>query len=599
MHVVGTAGHVDHGKSALVRALTGIDPDRFAEEKRRGLTIDLGFAWCNLPSGAQVGIVDVPGHERFIRNMLAGAGAIQAVILVVAADEGWMPQSAEHLRILDFLDIRTGVVAITKADAAPDMVDLVAEEARDRLRGTSLGSARTVAVSAVTGRGLDELLAELDEALSRSRSAPREDGRTRLFVDRSFTIAGAGTVVTGTLRDGTVRAGQAVTLLPGGRTARIRSLQTHGEDVVVADSPRRLAVNLVGLDRRLVRRGDVLVDDDWILSDRFAARLRAARDLGRTLDERGAYELFVGSAQTRCRLKFLEPGPAPLAEVFTDHALPLVPGDRFVIRDVGRWETVAGGVVLDQAPPKLRRGDEAELTRLRGREGLSSARLADQILAERGIIRRDELDHLVGCRIDGTEWRIDAAHARHLEDRAVAIVTSHHASHRLDTGIRRETLRSELGLAADAFDHVVGGWDEIVCEGDVVRLRERGVTISGAEREKADAALEKLRAGGVSPPALGDVGVDPGLAKALERSGELVLTALDIGYPAQTWREIERRVVELAAQGPVTVSEVRDALGTSRKYALPILQKLDGDGVTRRTGDLRELGPRGRDLASS
>lgn len=593
MRVIATAGHVDHGKSTLVRALTGIDPDRFEEEKRRGLTIDLGFAWCTLPSGEEIGIVDVPGHERFIRNMLAGVGAVDAVLFVVAADEGWMPQSAEHLQILDFLGVQRGVIALTKTDIAGELADAAEEDVREHVRGTALQDAPIVRVSATTGAGLDELLAELDEALA-SLPAPSSEGRVRLWIDRSFTIKGAGTVVTGTLEGGTLRVGQEVRILPDDRRARVRSMQTHGHDIDEATGPRRLAVNLVGLDRRLVHRGDTLVADDWILTTRLAARLRPSKD---GFKERGAYELFVGSAQQSCRMRFLSDEDEPLAEVFVDRPLPVIPDDRFVIRDVGRWETVAGGVVIDQAPGRLRRG---QTQTLEAREGLGHDALAERIVAERGFVARAELDMLVGRRsderVDG--YAIDDAFAERLAGAAHEAVRTLHAEQPLQPGMQIEALRTTLGVPGDLLSELLPRWN-FTQEGAIVRLPgHSGATLTAEERNTANRALRLLRDADASPPEIDDVGLPQPLARALERAGELVFLTPTIAYPSDVWAQIERRVVGfIGDNGSATVSQIRDAIGTTRKYAVPLLEKLDATGVTRRKGDTRELGPRGRELA--
>ena len=634
MHVVGTAGHVDHGKSTLVRALTGIDPDRFEEEKRRGLTIDLGFAWRTLPSGREIGIVDVPGHERFIRNMLAGVGAIDVVLFVVAADEGWMPQSAEHLLVLDFLKVRSGVVALTKSDLVSDEgAELVRDDIRAHLRGTCLADAPIVGVSAVTGDGIDKLLAALDELLGRTPGA-RDRGRPRMFVDRSFTIAGAGTVVTGTLTGGSLRVGEVVSVSPDGSAGRVRSLQTHQRSVDVAVPGSRVAANLVGLERVDVVRGDAIVrSGDWLETDTFVARLEAAASIDHAFTERGAYELYIGSAELACRVKFLEersetaivpvssdgglsagirPGAGLLVQVFCDRLLPLVPTDRFVIRDVGRRKTVAGGVVLDVRPRAIKRGNEAELARLRAREGLGPIDVARRIVSERGTVRADVLmteAGVTGAELAQASWddveRVGALYveARHLaavRERALAIVKRHHEEHPLDRGIPRDALTRALGDDASPLLDLWARDATLVVDGHAVRLPSHGTGLPAADREAADLVLEELRQGGSSPPTLSDLSVPIALAKAMERAGEIVLVSPAIAYTADVWREIEKRVVELVATaGPVTVSQVREAIGTTRKYAVPLLETLDASGVTRRNGDARELGPRGRELAES
>ncbi len=634
MHVVGTAGHVDHGKSTLVQALTGIDPDRFAEEKRRGLTIDLGFAWTTLPSGREIGIVDVPGHERFIRNMLAGAGGIDVALFVVAADEGFMPQSAEHLQVLDFLRVSGGVVALTKADlVGPETLELVRDDVWALLRGTCLHDAAIVAVSATTGAGLDDLILALDDLLGATREAP-DRGRARMFVDRSFTIAGAGTVVTGTLTSGPLRVADTVTVLPDGATARIRSLQTHRRPVDVAVPGSRVAANLVGLERALVQRGDavVLPGDGWHTTPSFAARLETAASNPSAFTERGAYELYVGSAELACRVKFLEdrsdaivavtaggvlvagirPGSGLLVQIFCDRPMPVAPGDRFVIRDVGRGTTVAGGCVLDTAVRgTIRRGDEDAITRLRSREGIEPIEIARRIVAERGLARRDELvaeAGVVGAELDAASWDdvdvigevfIERERLLALRTTAVELVAAHHRDHPLDAGMPRDDLVRELGVK---YSSLVAAWTRdgtLAVSGSAVRLASHGPAIGAQDRDAADRVLERLRAGGTSPTPLVEIGAVTDLVKAMERAGELVGVGGGIAYPSDVWDDIVGRVVRLIDDGgPATVSQLREALGTTRKYAVPLLEKLDATGVTRRNGDVRELGPRGRELAT-
>ena len=623
MHVVGTAGHVDHGKSALVQALTGIDPDRFAEEKRRGLTIDLGFAWCTLPSGREIGIVDVPGHERFIRNMLAGAGAIDVVVLVVAVDEGWMPQSAEHLQILDLLATRGGVVALTKSDLAEaDALDLAAEDVSQRLRGTCLRDAPIVRVSAKTGAGLDDLRRELDSLLARTPQG-HSDGPPRMFIDRSFTIAGAGTVVTGTLTNGRLRVGDDVEIAPDSRRARIRSLQTHKRHVDEAIPTSRVAINLVGLDRTDIARGDaVVLPGQRRSTTTFAARLDAVAGIAHPVTARGAYELYLGTADPRCRIKLigevsdsdaivavstpsgpapaLKPGGSAFVQLFSARALPVDVGDRFVLRDVGRREVVAGGVVVDQHPGTIRRGDPAEIARLRAREGLVGAELAERIVAERKVIASAELRVLSGTVLSGAAFEVDAGYAGHVAERARSLVERYHDEHPLEIGMPRDELRVALQLQPDAFAYLLPTFRGLAVDGNHVRSAERRSHLDAGQRAAADGALGALRAAGATPPTVTAAGLPIQLAKTLEREGELVFISRDIAYPSDVWQDIERRVAQqIDAAGPVTVAQVRDLLGASRKYAVPLLEKLDATGVTRRKGDVRELGPRGRELVAS
>jgi selenocysteine-specific elongation factor len=383
----------------------------------------------------------------------------------------------------------------------------------------------------------------------------------------------------------------------------------------------RVAANLVGLERRSIRRGDALVTDSWISSRRFAARVRPARDLDHRLSERGAYELFVGSAQTLCRLKLLEeareiaPGATALAEVFCDRGLPIVPGDRFVIRDVGRWETVAGGSVVDQSPPHLRRGDLEVLARLYAREGMRGAVLAEHVLVERRALPRHELAELTGASDEElqdaiartgewvtSDYVISKEHARTLPSKTADALKEFHESNPLAAGMPVEDLSRVLEVDRAVVGELIGPWQKggvIVRDGNVVRLPDRGTQLTPEQRSEADRALAALRRGGPSPPGLRELGVPRSLAKALERSGEIVLVTPDIAYPADVWSGIRDHVVELiSTKGPATVAQVRESVSTSRKYAVPLLEHLDATGITRRNGDVRELGPRGKELSA-
>ncbi|MDP9234375.1 MAG: selenocysteine-specific translation elongation factor, partial [Actinomycetota bacterium] len=362
MHVIGTAGHVDHGKSALVERLTGIDPDRFEEEKRRGLTIDLGFAWLTLPSGNEIGLIDVPGHERFIKNMLAGAGGISICLFVVAANEGWKPQSAEHLSILQILGITSGVVALTKSDTVDEeALELVTLEVQEQLAASALADAPVVACSAVTGQGVGELVAELDRVVSSAPPVPDND-RPRLWVDRVFTIAGAGTVVTGTLSGGSIAAGDEAEVVPEGRNARVRTIQSHKREVSRAAPGTRVALNLAGLERQGAVRGDAIVrPGQWRSTRLVDARVEVLPEnlsgADHALTEKGAHLLYVGSAETPVRLRLLDsekirPGEFGFARLFLRDPLPVTRGDRFVLRDAGRVLTFGGGEILDPQPTR-------------------------------------------------------------------------------------------------------------------------------------------------------------------------------------------------------------------------------------------------------
>jgi selenocysteine-specific elongation factor len=620
LHVIGTAGHVDHGKSTLVERLTGIDPDRFAEEKERGLTIDLGFAWLTLPSGNEIGIVDVPGHERFIKNMLAGAGGVTVCLFVVAANEGWMPQSSEHLAIVDILGVSSGVIAVTKSDLVDaDELDLVTDEVRNRMADTVLAGAPVVACSATTGDGIDELVATLDRVAAATPPAP-DKGEPRLWVDRVFTIAGAGTVVTGTLAGGTFNSGDAVEIAPEGRKARIRAIQSHKKEVTSIGPGNRVALNLAGLDRQGAARGDAVVLSGRIRPTRridvqLSAVPRALGGPAHDIVEKGAHLLYVGSAETPVRINLLGlrnigPGEDGYAQLTLSDALPVLRGDRFVLRDAGRVITIGGGVVLDPAPEPAKRTDTSHVERLAQLLDAAPADALRVLVASAGrMTKADALGRVGtatggGAGIDDEAGRVDVAGVIELGDVFVSgaelarleraleeELDAYHDAHPLEQGMPRELLRAAIGLEMSSFEALIARTTTADDHG--TRISRSGHRVELApEQEKARAALlERIGVGGFTPPMGKDLGADPALLRALVDSGELVKIG-DFYLTAERAREARTAVrTRIETSGPVTVAEIRDLLGTSRKYAVPLCEWLDATGATRRHGDERILGP--------
>ena len=614
--VVATAGHVDHGKSTLIVRLTGIDPDRWEEEKRRGLTIDLGFAWTTLPSGREVGFVDVPGHERFVRNMLAGIGPVRLVLFVVAADEGWKPQSEEHLAIADVLGADGGVVALTKRDLVDESTARRrAEEVRDRLEGTVLAGARVVPVSGDTGAGLDDLRAALDDLLA-AAPAPEETSRPRLFVDRSFSITGAGTVVTGTLTGGPLVVGDEVEVQPAGTRARIRSLQSHKRSLETAHPVSRVAVNLAGTSREQVQRGDALVrPGSWRPTGALEVRLTAIRGLDHPLTARGAFKAYLGSAERDASLRLygIQEVPAlgtALARLRLSHPVVAAVGDRLVLREAGRGETVAGGVVLDQDPPRRAGADWRE--RLERRERASPDELPRVVVAERSVVRAADLEILTGLRpveVPGATrlgpwWLADEALDR-LVEAATERLAGFHAEHPLRPGLEQPELRRAMIDAVPALTpvlerelavsilHLLERRGTIAREGPVVRLAEHRVSL-GEREEEASRMVDEVAAGEPTPPdvpALLARGYPRDLISAACRVGRLVAVGKDLVFtPAFAARAASVAAEEAARPEGLTVSAFRKLLGTTRKYALPLLEHLDAGGVTRRDGDVRRPG---------
>jgi selenocysteine-specific elongation factor len=613
MYTIGTAGHVDHGKSVLVEALTGIDPDRLREEKERGMTIDLGFAWLTLPSGREVSIVDVPGHERFIRNMLAGAGGIDLALLVVAADEGVMPQTREHLAILDLLGVARGVIVITKRDLVEEgFLDLVAADVRKVVEDTTLADAPLVAVSARTGDGLDELRRVLDAQLA--ETAPKRDiGRPRLPVDRSFTIAGFGTVVTGTLIDGALEVGQEIEIVPGDRRARIRGLQHHNEPVERALPGRRTAVNLAGVAKEDVRRGQMLaLPGALVPTNAIDVRLRAVASLRRPLRHEAELTLHTGAAEAPARLLLLDreelaAGEEGWAQLRLAEPVAVVKGDRFVLRTPN--DTVGGGVIVDAHAKRHRRfhaptldalqtlasGSPADvlLAALRRVEPASTAAVAreagvsedearraiDELLRDGRVVALDE-----ALLISADGWSV-------LTDRARAAFDAFHREHPLRRGMAKEELRSRLRLDERVFDAVLARWaadGALLDDGTLVALPGREVALSPAQQQEMDAYVAELAATPYAPAT--DRPIARELLSYLEEAGRVVAVGDGVVFTAEAYREMVERVSEhVRGEGSITLAQARDLFGTTRKYAQALLEHLDRERVTRRVGDARVL----------
>jgi selenocysteine-specific elongation factor len=607
LRVVATAGHVDHGKSSLIVRLTGMDPDRWAEEKRRGLTIDLGYAWCTLPSGREIGFVDVPGHERFIANMLAGVGPVRLVLFVVAANEGWQRQSEEHLAIIDVLGVDGGVVALTKRDLVDDETFAIAEdEVRERIAGSVLASAPIVGVSATTGDGMHELTAALDDLLA--RTAPPEDTRARLFVDRVFTIAGAGTVVTGTLGGDRLSVGDEIELYPRGRTARIRSLQTHRRDQDHADPVARVAANLVGTTRDDVERGDVLGRPRaWRPTTVFEASLRPIRELAHPITARGAFTVHVGAAETDARLRILggtriEPGAHAFVRITTARPLVLDVSDRFVLRESGRRETVGGGTVLDPAPPR-RAGPDPQ-ARLARRAAAARDELPAILADERGAVRASDALALTGSRAgrpDTGGWILRTGLFETARGALTGFLSDFHRAHPREAGAPLAQARAAIAAAVrpatgrpdpDLLDAIL---DRLVGEGELARTAS-GVRLASHTDavDRTDPAVRRLLAeldgaDATQPPTVAELvsrGVPRDVIEASVRSGLVVRVSPELVFSPEVI-ERARGIVAGAGASGITVSAFREAMGTSRKYALPLLEWFDQRGITRRQGDLR------------
>ncbi|HEY3217729.1 MAG TPA: selenocysteine-specific translation elongation factor [Candidatus Limnocylindria bacterium] len=618
IRVVGTAGHVDHGKSSLLTALTGMDPDRLREERERGMTIDLGFAWLTLPGGGgDIGFVDVPGHQDFIRNMLAGIGSIDAVLLVVAADEGVMPQTREHLAILGLLGIDRGVIALTKRDLVDDeWAALAVTDVRAALRGTALADAPLVEVSSTARRGLGDLLVALERVLG-AAPARRDVGRPRLPVDRSFTMPGFGTVVTGTLLDGSLSVGDEIVAVPGDIRGRVRGLQTHRRSLDVARPGSRVAANLSGIDKEAVSRGMVVTRPGALgTTSLLAVRLALLPSASAALEHDEEVKVHLGTAETMARVALLEgpqiaPGETAWAQLRLATPVAVAVGDRLVIRRPSPSETIGGGRVADLATMRLRRRAEtvAALERRVAPSGASRLlasldvpRTAGEAADRSGLAPNERDAATAEVLADGRAVLLGDAMVSRDAFEALAthverICAKAHRTTPLRAGASREEARSALGLPAKRFNALV---ERLVGDG---RLAERGSALAlpshrprlSEDQERrwrgARAALAKDPLQPPSPAQLeSEHGLDRELVAALAERGDVVRIGTEAVFLPEAVTRFARAVVdELAASGTITVARARDLSGSSRKHVLPLLQFLDDRGLTRRHGDDRIL----------
>ncbi|MEZ4712642.1 MAG: selenocysteine-specific translation elongation factor [Caldilineaceae bacterium] len=643
MRVIGTAGHVDHGKSTLVRALTGIDPDRLQEEKARGMTIDLGFAWVDLPLigadgavsfGSQsVGIVDVPGHIDFIKNMLAGVGSIDAAVLAIAADEGVMPQTREHLAILDLLAVPAGVVALTKTDLIdePEWLDLVELDVAELLDGTRLADAEIVRVSATTGAGLDELRRAVAGTLA--QLAPRRNrARPRLPIDRIFTLSGFGTVVTGTLSDGHFRVGDAVEIQPSGRQARIRGLQTHQKQIWQGEPGSRLAMNLSGVGTDEIRRGDVVIKPDTITGSLLIdVSFRLLADAPKALEHNYHVDFFSGATEVPARVRLLgteklEPGQEGWLQLQLERPVIVAAGDRYILRQPSPSATLGGGVVLSPQPRRrwrrfdasvlerfktLARGapDEILLQTLARTLALTPA----ELMGQSGLdleIAQDALSELTAAGAIfalemGNDAMLLALEAwEGLREQTRQILEAFHAQSPLRQGMARGELRSRLQSARPAATLSVRFVNALIEEAqkaeivnaddNLVWLHDFQVNLTLHQQAMTDELLAAFAAAPYAPPnaqeSLRTLGDSEELLDYLLESGQLVRLGGGVLFRQGDFDAMREQIIDFArAHGSITLAQARDLFQTSRKYVQALLEELDAQRITRREGDERVL----------
>lgn len=623
--IIGTAGHVDHGKSALIRALTGVETDRFPEEKERGISIDIGFAQFVLPTGRRAAVIDVPGHERFIKNMLAGITGIDLVLLVVAADEGVMPQTREHLDILRLLEIKQGVIVLTKRDLVDEeMLELVADDVRQAVKGTFLEKAPVVPVSSVTREGLDDLLKTLDQMIEMTE-AKDVTAFGRLPIDRAFVRPGFGTVVTGTLVGGTIREGDRLELLPLGLEVRVRGIQVHGEKRDRAEAGQRTAINLAGIERSDVVRGHVLCAPGFLKpTTSFAARLHVLESWPKEVKHGVQVHLHTGTSEMLARVLMLEgeailPGETAYVQIKTEEPLVVGRGDHYVIRSYSPVHTMGGGVVVEPhatykksqaadavAELKVKEtgglaGVLAETLARSGMTPLSVAELAkrsgippETITAELGALEQDVRTLDGGLLI----------HRRGLGTFQAAVTEQLEAFYRqfpLRQGPAKEEVRRKLGIGGKEFTALLAAAEStggLTVVRERVTLPNRAIALNAGQQRIADGILQAVTDAGYNLLTIGELkerfkGKDTEeLIVYLTEQGQVARVGEEMLIAGPVLEEAARRTREfLKANGKIGVSDFRDMLGTSRKFALPLLEWMDEQKITRRAGDERLPGP--------
>ncbi len=629
MRVIGTAGHVDHGKSTLIAALTGIHPDRLKEEQAREMTIDLGFGWLTLPDGEEIGIVDVPGHRDFIENMLAGVGGIDAALLVIAVDEGVMPQTKEHLAILDLLQIPAGLIVLTKTDLISDQdwLEALESDVRSAVKGTVFQTAPMVRVSARTRIGLDQLKTTLAETL-RLKPARPDLGRPRLPIDRVFSMSGFGTVITGTLSDGHLAVGDDVEILPSGLKGRVRGLQTHKKNEEIALPGSRTAVNISGIGTEQIRRGEVLTHPhQYQVTRRVDARFRLLADASTTVQHNSEIKVFTGTSETLATLRLLgidelAPGQEGWIQLELKELIVAVRGDRYILRRPSPGETFGGGVIVD-AQPKARhkRFDDQVLKSLASlaagspADVLYEAALALNAAPLKEVVTRSHLEPVRAAEAlnelisDGRLLILEVGVAdplselltiaspnwNELREKADRILSSYHGKYPLRRGIPREELKSRLNLAPRLFNALIkklAAENLLVEETNSVAKVGHKIRLDGNQQSKAQALISRFAQNPFSPPSLKECQSEAGeeLVNALIEMGELIAVSNEVVFRKQDYDSMDMKVrAALQQKGKITLAEVRDLFNTSRKYAQALLEHLDALGVTQRDGDYRKL----------
>ena len=624
--IIGTAGHIDHGKTALVRALTGIETDTLPEEQSRGVTIDIGFAYWR----DNVTIIDVPGHERFVKNMVTGVCTVDIAVFVVAADDGPMPQTREHLGILNLLDVRRGVIALTKTDLVdPDWVELVTEEVRDLVAGTFLAEAPIVPVSSEIGVGIDGLRDLLDKEIQKVESK-QDRGVFRLPIDRAFSVRGFGTVVTGTVISGSVSTKDEAVLLPAGTPVRVRGIQTHGEDVDTAHLGARAAVNVTGVEVEEVKRGDLLCESGYFdTTYMLDVRLQALADASAPIKNRSRVHLHLGPREVLARVVLLEsdelaPGESALAQLRLETPGVAAKGDRFVIRRYSPVVTLGGGVVLDASPSKhvrlkkdiidslrrLEHNDPKEVLDAKLRSAGWSSRATSDVATDLAVSETElkelvtnlaEADRVRTFISGGRERHVHAENFGSLEAEAIDSLGRYHEEKPLSSGLRRRELQDRIirhteGALYEAVVDALIEEGRVAADGPLLRLADHQIELDNEQAAIRDSIIEDLVSGGAAPPDLSELSTKHGngsllaIVEAMRTVGDVVRLDDGLLFAPRVLEDIETKMIGfLQDKGEMGVADFRDLVNTTRKYAVPLLNYFDGRGVTERQGDVRIL----------
>ena len=621
--IIATAGHVDHGKTALIKALTGIETDRIKEEKKRGITIELGFAYLDLPDGEKAGIIDVPGHEKFVKNMLAGAGGIDLALLVVAADEGFMPQTREHLGILSLLNISEGIIVVTKKDMVDeDWLEIVCDEVRQEVQGTFLENAQIIPVSSYTGEGIEQLRQAIFTMIDQKTQIKNLDVPFRIPVDRIFSVEGFGTVITGTLIEGTMKVGDPVTVYPSRIESRIRNLQVHSQDVQEAYAGQRVAVNLAGLKKTDLNKGDVIaVPDSMHTTMMIDIHLTVLKDCDREIRNATRLHLYHGARDILCKIVLLDrdsvgAGESCYAQLRLEEEIAVKTGDRFVLRFYSPVETIGGGVILDSNPFKHKRNDAAVLESLKLKEGGSdrekiSAALRDysarfetlDFLQIQTGIPKEQFDQQINKLIkDKVAFRVSdnvvihTDYLNRLKDSAVKLLESYHKENPLREGMKKDEFRNKLIKYEDIS--VVDKITDSLVNRKVLKYVNNCVALADFEVQQDNNQQEIENAflqGGFSPESPDQIAARfpkvknfKQVLESLVNTGKLVRVEEKILLHADYYNKALTLAKEHVDQnGQITLAEMRDLMGASRKFAVAVLEYWDKRGITKKVGDAR------------